>query len=64
MVSEDNDPDTLQLRDELDADWVNRWCNAANKKKSTTKKITMNVILRIKEPQTIGKIQSKENHRY
>ena len=31
MITEENDPDTLQLRDELDFKWVKLWRNAAEK---------------------------------
>jgi hypothetical protein len=34
MLSAENDPDTLQLLDELDSDWVNLWRKAINKNKS------------------------------
>jgi len=58
MDSEDNDPDTLQLKDELDTEWVKRWHNATNKKRSAPNEITINVILPKKKPQRVSKHQS------
>jgi hypothetical protein len=31
MLSAENDPDILQLLDELEADWVKLWCKAMYK---------------------------------
>jgi len=46
MNWEENDPDTLQLLDELNSDWVKRWCEVTNRKKIPKKKeITFEVIL-------------------
>jgi hypothetical protein len=45
MTPEENDPDTLQLLDELDADWVRRWQIAANKKKPAENESTFSVLL-------------------
>ena len=45
MNLEENDPDTLQLLDELDPEWVKLWRKATNQKKSTTEEPTFIVIL-------------------
>lgn len=45
MNREENDPDTLQLQDELDADWVKLWRRATNKKRPNTNGITVDIIL-------------------
>lgn len=44
MNYEENDPDTLQLRDELDPEWVNLWHKSANKKNKTKEHVTFDVI--------------------
>ena len=44
MELQNNDPDTLQLKDELDADWVKLWRKATNKKNTTKKQITFAAI--------------------
>lgn len=44
MELEDNDPDTLQLKDELDSEWVNLWHKSANKKNTTKKQISFAII--------------------
>jgi hypothetical protein len=36
---ENNDPDTLQLKDELDSEWVNLWHKATKKKPTKTQLI-------------------------
>jgi hypothetical protein len=59
MNWEENDPDTLQLLDELDTDWVKLWRRATNKKKATTKELTFNVIRPQKEVQRSIRLQSK-----
>ena len=59
MNWEENDPDTLQLLDELDTDWVKLWRRATNKKKSTTNELTFNVILPKKAIQPSARPQSK-----
>ena len=44
MSLEENDPDTLQLLDESDPDWVKLWRRAQNKNKSTTMDLKFSVI--------------------
>jgi hypothetical protein len=48
MTPEENDPDTLQLLDELDADWVRFWRSVADKKKLEEELILF--VLRTKTP--------------
>jgi len=43
MSEEENDPDTLQLLDELNVDWVRRWRKKVNKKTSITNELTFTV---------------------
>ena len=52
---EKDDSDTLQERDELDADWVNLWRRAANKKN-----LTFRVILPKKAIRARIGLQSKK----
>lgn len=40
MLNE-NDPDKLQLIDELDTDWVKLWRRATNQKRATTKELNI-----------------------
>jgi hypothetical protein len=40
MNRKENDPDTLQLRDEMDPEWVDLWHKATTKKKPTKKQVT------------------------
>lgn len=51
MRLEENDPDILQLLDELDKEWVKLWRKTARKKKSSAKDITFIVIPPEKEIQ-------------
>lgn len=44
MNQDENDPDLLQLKDELDPEWVNLWHKSANKKNTTKKQVTFVVI--------------------
>ena len=44
MSLEENDPDTLQLLDESDPDWVKLWHRAQNKNKSATMDLKFSVI--------------------
>jgi hypothetical protein len=44
MNLDENDPDTLQLRDELEPEWVNLWSNDNDKKKPSTKQLSLDVI--------------------
>ena len=44
MNPKENDPDTLQLLDELDPEWVNLWHENKNKKEPTTKQLTFEAI--------------------
>ena len=60
MNLEENDPDTLQLLDELDADWVKLWRRATNKKKSVTNELTFNVIPHKQTIQRSVRLQSKK----
>jgi len=45
MNLEENDPDTLQLRDEMDSEWVELWRRCKNKEKSITIELTSDFIL-------------------
>jgi hypothetical protein len=56
----ENDPDTLQSRDELDTDWVKLWRRATNKKRLTKRKLTFNVILPKKAIQRSAGLQYKK----
>ena len=60
MNLEDNDPDTLQLRDELDTEWVKLWRRATNKKRSNIKELTFDVIPHKKAIQQSNRLQSKK----
>jgi hypothetical protein len=44
MNQDENDPDSLQLNDELDVEWVNLWYKSVNKKNTTKKQITFAII--------------------
>jgi len=44
MNSYKKDPDTLQLPEEADPEWVNLWEDRINKKEPTTKQLTFDVI--------------------
>ena len=56
----DNDPDTLQLSDELDTEWVKLWRRATKKKKSAQKELTLNITLAEKEIQLSAKFKYKK----
>jgi hypothetical protein len=38
MSSEEKDPDTLQLLDETNSEWVKNWCAITKKKRARQKK--------------------------
>jgi hypothetical protein len=61
MNLEDDDPDTLQLKDELDPEWVNLWHKATDKKRATTKQLTFDVIPPKKAIQQNSRLQPKKN---
>ena len=44
MVREENDPDTLQLLDELNLVWVQRWRKIINKNKSPKTELSLILI--------------------
>ncbi len=44
MVREENDPDTLQLLDELNIDWAQRWRKITNKSKSPKTELSLILI--------------------
>ena len=44
MKSEENDQDRLQLKDELNTDWVKLWRKATKKKSAPKIELTMGVI--------------------
>jgi hypothetical protein len=44
MVREENDPDTLQLLDELNLDWAQRWHKITNKNKSPKTELSLILI--------------------
>jgi hypothetical protein len=56
---EENDPDTLQLKDESNADWVKLWHKTAKKKNFLQNDLTIEVILPKKETQQNSKFKSK-----
>ena len=60
MNLEENDPDTLQLLDESDPDWVKPWHKATTKKKSITNELTLNVIPHKKTIQQSARLQAKK----
>jgi hypothetical protein len=60
MNPKENDPDTLQLLDELDPEWVNLWHENNNKKEPTTKQLTFDVIPPKKETYQNAQLQSKK----
>ena len=41
MTTNENDPDTLQILDELEIDWVKLWKRAANQKKLVEYDLTL-----------------------
>ena len=41
MKIKENDPDTLQILDELDEEWVEHWLAATNKKNTETNLTTI-----------------------
>ena len=41
MNTKENDPDTLQIRDELDEQWTKRWRKATSKAIPQTKGVTI-----------------------
>jgi hypothetical protein len=45
MNPKEKDPNTLQLLEESDPEWVNQWDDCKNKKKPTTKQLTFDVIV-------------------
>ena len=44
MNSEEKDPNTLQLHEESDPEWVNLWDDCKNKKQPSTKQLTFDII--------------------
>jgi len=44
MNSEEKDPNTLQLYEESDPEWVNLWDDCKNKKDPSTKQLKIDVI--------------------
>ena len=50
MNRKENDPDALQLQDELDTDWVKLWRRATNKKRPEPNEITFDVVQPKKQP--------------
>lgn len=62
MNWEENDPDTLQLQDELDTVWVKLWRRTTIKKKPATKELLFNVIVTKKAIQQSARLQSKKTH--
>jgi hypothetical protein len=44
MNTEENYPDTLQLPEESDPEWVNLWDDCKNKKEPSTKQLTFDAI--------------------
>jgi hypothetical protein len=56
---EENDPDTLQLKDESNADWVKLWRKTTKNKSSPQNIVAFGVILPKEEPQWNSKFKSK-----
>jgi hypothetical protein len=48
MKAKENDPDTLQIKDELDEEWVAKWKKATSKKASHTNEFTILVPQQVK----------------
>jgi hypothetical protein len=44
MNSEEKDPNTLQLQEEADPEWVNLWDECKNKKAPSTKQLKIDII--------------------
>ena len=60
MNREENDPDTLQLLDELDTDWVKLWRTSTNKKKTNQKRANFQSYSTRKKPIQWTRLQSKK----
>jgi hypothetical protein len=43
MNSEEKDPNTMQLREESDPEWVNLWDDCKNKKQPSTRQVTFDI---------------------
>jgi hypothetical protein len=60
MDDKENDPDTLQLKDESNAEWVKQWRKTTKKKSAPKNNIAIGVIPTKKEPQRVSKFKSKK----
>ena len=43
MKTQENDPDTLQVLDELDKEWVGQWLKATRKKRIEKNELTITI---------------------
>jgi hypothetical protein len=57
MKYEENDPETLQLQDELNTEWVKQWNKATKKKNAHQIDLTIGIIVTKKEGQRNSKLR-------
>jgi hypothetical protein len=63
MDEKENDPDTLQLRDESNTEWVKQWRKTTKKKSAPQNDLAIGVIPSKKELQRNLKLKSKKMYR-